>query len=160
MEINNNFNENDFARIEAFYNKVDNKDRKIMNTKLDKLITEQDLSISELVNDICDIIIEKYGTHNFDAVKNIINSKLETESKFKFDVNRDDLYKNDDPELMKRTKKRLTEMAECGMEEVMTAEFGYKSVMSGLYIEYVWNKSDEDFKSYMDWVKNLIIEKS
>ncbi len=76
----------------------------------------------------------------------------------KFDIDREDLYKYKEPELNKRTRKRLIEIAELGMQEVMTAEFGYKGVMSGLYIEYVWNYSDEEFKSYMDWVKNLIDE--
>ena len=47
-------------------------------------------------------------------------------------------------------------MAECGMEETGIASFGYKGVMSGLYIEKVWGYSDEDFKDYMDWAKDLI----
>jgi hypothetical protein len=36
------------------------------------------------------------------------------------------------------------------------AQFGYKGVMSGLYIEKVWSYSDADFKGYMDWAKGLI----
>ena len=72
----------------------------------------------------------------------------------RFDIERWDLYEYDKPK--DRTRKRLTEIAECGMEEVMTAEFGYKGVMSGLYIERVWGYSDEDFKDYMDWAKGLI----
>lgn len=73
-----------------------------------------------------------------------------------FDIERDDLYEYGKPELRERTKKRLTEMAECGMEETGIASFGYKGVMSGLYIERVWGYSDEDFKDYMDWAKGLI----
>ena len=76
-----------------------------------------------------------------------------------FDIERKDLYDYTKPKLKERTKNRLTEMAECGMEETGIASFGYKSVMSGLYIEIVWNYSDEDLRGYMDWVKELI-EKS
>lgn len=59
-----------------------------------------------------------------------------------------------------RTKKRLIEMAELGMKETGIASFGIEGVMSGLYIEKVWSYSDEDFKGYMDWVKELIKEKT
>lgn len=72
-----------------------------------------------------------------------------------FDIERKDLYKHG--KLKDRTKKRLIEIAECGMEEIGFASFGYKGVMSGLYIEKVWEYSDEDFKNYMDWAKGLII---
>ena len=72
----------------------------------------------------------------------------------RFDIERNDLYEYGKPKV--RTKKRLTEMAECGMEETGIASFGYKGVMSGLYIEKVWGYSDEDFKDYMDWAKGLI----
>lgn len=72
----------------------------------------------------------------------------------RFDIERNDLYEYDKPK--DRTKKRLKEIADCGMEEVGNAQFGYKGVMSGLYIEKVWGYSDTDFKSYMDWAKELI----
>lgn len=72
----------------------------------------------------------------------------------RFDIDRDDLYEYNKPK--ERTRKRLTEMAECGMEETGIASFGYKGVMSGLYIEKVWRYSDKDFKDYMDWAKDLI----
>lgn len=72
----------------------------------------------------------------------------------RFDIEREDLYEYNKPK--ERTRKRLTEMAECGMEEMGIASFGYKEVMSGLYIEKVWGYSDEDFKDYMDWAKGLI----
>ena len=70
--------------------------------------------------------------------------------------NRAEFYQYDKPELKERTKKRLKRIAECGMEEVMHGEFGYKGVMSGLYIEKVWNYSDDDFNSYMEWSEGLI----
>lgn len=71
-------------------------------------------------------------------------------------INRSDLYLYDTPELKERTKNRLTEMNDLGMEESGTASFGLVGVMSGLYIEKVWRYSDEDWKDYMDWVKSLI----
>ena len=75
-------------------------------------------------------------------------------SEFRFDIERWDLYDYNKPK--ERTRKRLVEMAECGMEETGIASFGYKDVMGGLYIEMVWNYSDENFKDYMDWAKGLI----
>jgi hypothetical protein len=75
-----------------------------------------------------------------------------------FDTSREDLYEYNKPK--ERTLKRLTEMANLGMEETGTASFGYKNVMSGLYIEKVWGYSDSDFSDYMKWVKDLIKEKS
>lgn len=92
-------------------------------------------------------------------VVNAISIKFENarSAKYLFDVNREDLYIHNEPK--ERTKKRLVEIAECGMSEVGVAEFGYKGIMSGLYIEKVWGLSDDDFKSYMDWAKSLINEK-
>lgn len=58
-----------------------------------------------------------------------------------------------------RTEKRLKEMSELGMEEVGFGQFGIKGLMSGLYIEMVWSYSDEDFDSYLNWVKELISKK-
>jgi hypothetical protein len=74
----------------------------------------------------------------------------------RFDIEREDFYEYNKPK--ERTRKRLTEIAECGMEEVMTAEFGYKNVMSGLYIEKIWSYSDKEFDDYMNWAKGLIKE--
>lgn len=73
-----------------------------------------------------------------------------------FDIDRPDLYEFNKPR--NRTRKRLIEIAECGMGEVGIAQFGYKGVMSGLYIEMVWNYSDESFNDYMEWAKGLIAE--
>ena len=74
----------------------------------------------------------------------------------KFDIDRADLYDHDKPQLKVRTRGRLTEIANCGMNEVGVAQFGYDGVMSGLYIEHVWNYSDEKFKDYMNWARELI----
>jgi hypothetical protein len=70
------------------------------------------------------------------------------------DVNREDLYRY--KESKEVTKARLTEISDLGMEEVGIAQFGIKGVMSGLYIEMVWNVSDNQWKEYIDWVKKLI----
>jgi hypothetical protein len=72
----------------------------------------------------------------------------------RFDIEREDFYEHGQPK--ERTRKRLAEIAECGMEEIGSAQFGYKGVMSGLYIEKVWSYSDEAFKDYMDWARGLI----
>lgn len=74
----------------------------------------------------------------------------------KFDINRKDFYKfNHSEQLNERTKSRLTLMASLGMEEVSVAQFGIKGKMSGLYIEMVWNYNEEEFNSYMDFVKSF-----
>jgi len=76
----------------------------------------------------------------------------------KFDINRDDLYLNVKSRV--RTRQRLLQMAELGMEETGIASFGIKGVMSGLYIEKVWNYNNDEFDSYMDWVKEMISKKT
>jgi len=73
------------------------------------------------------------------------------------DINSEDLYRCKEPQEI--TKARLTEISDLGMEEVGIAKFGIKGIMSGLYIERIWNYSDEEWKDYMDWVKELIIRK-
>ncbi len=75
-----------------------------------------------------------------------------------FNIHRKDFYQHDKPK--DKTLMRLTEIAECGMSEVGIAQFGYEGILSGLYIEMVWNYSDEKFKDYMDWVKSLITKKT
>ena len=73
------------------------------------------------------------------------------------DVNNDYWYDGKSDE---RTKKRLTQIAEMGMEDVAVAQFGIRGVMSGLYIEMVWSYSDEKWNDYIDWVKTLVKEKT
>ena len=74
-------------------------------------------------------------------------------------IDRPDYYMYDKPELKERTRKRLTEIVDCGMTEVSFAQFGYPEIMSGLYIEIVWNYSYDDFDDYMKWAKDLINSK-
>lgn len=71
-------------------------------------------------------------------------------------VDRKDLYMYDKPELKERTRNRLKIIQELGMTECGVAEFGIKGVMSGLYIERVWNFSDKDFDDYISWIKELV----
>lgn len=58
--------------------------------------------------------------------------------------------------LKERTKNRLIQIEEAGMSELGNYEFGVKGVMSGLYIEKVWEYSDKSFKEYMDWAISVI----
>ncbi len=86
------------------------------------------------------------------------DSEIRSKPEYKFDIDRKDLYEFTKPELRLRTRDRLIEMAECGMEEFPEggAQFQYTGVMSGLYIEKVWGLDCTNFKSYMGWAKGLI----
>ena len=99
--------------------------------------------------------METYKTIPIENVNVIIGKPNKT---YKFDVNENSLYEHDKPK--ERTQQRLIEIAECSMELVGYGEFGYKGIMSGLYIEKVWSYSDESFKDYMTWAKQLIKEKT
>lgn len=71
-----------------------------------------------------------------------------------FNIDCEDHYEYDKPK--ERTRSRLKEILDMGMQEVGYGEFGIKGVMSGLYIEKVWSYSDAQFKDYLEWVKELI----
>ena len=71
-------------------------------------------------------------------------------------VNHPKYYRGDKD--FERTRARLQEISDLGMKEVGIGEFGYPGVMSGLYLEYVWTYSDEDFKDYMFWAKSRITD--
>lgn len=58
-----------------------------------------------------------------------------------------------------RTASRLKEMAAIGMVDY-GASFGVPNVMDGMYIERVWQMDDDQFKDYLDWVKDLIERKA
>jgi hypothetical protein len=75
-----------------------------------------------------------------------------------FDVDRSDLYEQGKPK--ERTRKRLIEMAECGMEEIKTYYFGYKDVTNYVHIQVIWFCSDKDFSAYMNLAKSLIKSKN
>ena len=55
-----------------------------------------------------------------------------------------------------RTSERLKEIAKKGMTLVGTAQFGIKGVMSGLYIEMVWNYGNKEWGVYMEFVDGLL----
>lgn len=78
----------------------------------------------------------------------------------KFNVNRSDFYPYGKPELKSQTKARLEQIADIGMREVGLAQFGVDGLMSGLYIERVWNYSDKEWDEYIGWVELLIKSKS
>ena len=56
---------------------------------------------------------------------------------------------------MERTKERLLLIESLCMKEVSIGKFGIPSLMSGLYIEMIWNYSEDDFNSYIEWIKIL-----
>ena len=72
-------------------------------------------------------------------------------------IERKDLYEFNKP--IERTKERLMQIHNIGMQEVGIAEFGIKGIVSGLYIEKVWSFSDEEFNDYINWVIKLKNEK-
>ena len=77
------------------------------------------------------------------------------------DTNNKYFYKYEDSAEEKEiTRRRLTQISELGMEEVGIAQFGIEGIMSGLYIEMIWNFSDEKWKEYIDWVQELIKSKT
>ena len=54
-----------------------------------------------------------------------------------------------------RTEVRLKQIAELGMTLCGVAQWGIEGIMSGLYIERIWNDSKEEWDSYLEWVKDL-----
>lgn len=75
-----------------------------------------------------------------------------------FNPTRKDLYSTLNPEYNDRTQKRLNEIYSLGIQEVGLGEFGVKGIVSGLYIEKVWNYSDKDFNDYLNFVKDTVLE--
>lgn len=75
-------------------------------------------------------------------------------------VDRDDFYLYDRPDKKEETRIRLQQLQDIGMTEVGVAQFGITGIMSGLYIEMVWNFSDEKFDDYIKWVKELKSKKT
>ena len=74
--------------------------------------------------------------------------KIDTTNKYWYEYNK--------PEKIERTENRLKQLNEMGMEEIGSASFGIRGIMSGLYIEMVWSHSDEEWDGYIKWVKSLI----
>lgn len=71
-------------------------------------------------------------------------------------IDRKDFYEyNDHKGGNKRTRKRLQELEDLGLTEMGIASFGIEGIMSGLYIESVWYKSDKDWTETVQWIKDL-----
>jgi len=54
-----------------------------------------------------------------------------------------------------RTINRLLEIKKLGLWEISTAQFGIPGLMSGLYIEMIWNYNDAEWERYIKWIKEL-----
>lgn len=76
----------------------------------------------------------------------------------KIDINNKDWYFRfeEKENTNERTKNRLKEIIELGFEEVSIAQFGIQNVISGLYIERIWNEKEESWEDYIEWVKSVI----
>lgn len=76
------------------------------------------------------------------------------------DIDNQDFYEfGVSEEKKQQTRQRLQQMIDMGLTEVGVASFGVKGVVSGLYIEMVWNKNEEDWKDYIDWMQSVIDKK-
>jgi hypothetical protein len=77
----------------------------------------------------------------------------------KLDVHRPDLYpfvKLTHVDRDARILERLIQVADLGMEESGNYHFYIKGVFSGLYLELIWNYTDQEWKSYIHWVTTVI----
>lgn len=71
------------------------------------------------------------------------------------DINKPDYYYGQNDINKVRIERRLRELNALGLSEVGYGEFGIPGLMSGLYIERVWNFNAVNWKNYIDWVKSL-----
>lgn len=76
------------------------------------------------------------------------------------DLNKPDYYFGQTEQNRIRTRRRLEEINELGLKEVGYGEFGMHNVMSGLYIERVWNFSNAHWTDYVDWIKEVKLKKT
>lgn len=56
----------------------------------------------------------------------------------------------------KRTKSRLKELIALNIEVVCFGEFGIRNIVSGIYIEKVWNMPDYKWSEYVLWIESVI----
>lgn len=80
--------------------------------------------------------------------------RLLPKSEHKFDIERSDFYKYKEDK--STTWARLKQIADLGMEEVGTAEFGVRGIVSGLYIERIWDMTDAAWIEHVSWMTGLI----
>lgn len=78
----------------------------------------------------------------------------------KIDTKEEKYYQPREKLLNQRTKKRLKEISDLGLEEVGIDQFGIKNIMSGLYLEKVWDYKEKDWVRYINWIKQVKIKKS
>lgn len=70
-------------------------------------------------------------------------------------IENENFYEYNEPK--ERTKERLVQIKEMGLQEVSSAGFGIPGICSGLYIERIWDYSEEQWNSYInDYLKPLI----
>tara|TARA_R110000803_G_scaffold144422_1_gene210278 strand:+ start:359 stop:607 length:249 start_codon:yes stop_codon:yes gene_type:complete len=55
-----------------------------------------------------------------------------------------------------RTKERLNELKGLGFKVIGDGTFGLDGILSGLFIERVWNNKAHEWKDYIDWCNRLI----
>lgn len=74
------------------------------------------------------------------------------------EINVDDIdfYEHDNSDLNKRTRNRLNQIKELGLTEVGIAQFGVPQVLSGLYIEMIWNYKEFDWLEYIRFIEETI----
>lgn len=67
-----------------------------------------------------------------------------------------DHYVQLDKENPKRTEERLNQLKSIGLKQVGIAQFGIDGIISGIYIERVWNQTSSEWKDEIIWIKDVI----
>lgn len=109
-------------------------------------------------------LTELYYTEKRFGFKDSVYSSFEAErienEVRKFNISRPDLYETVNRVSNQRTRKRLIEIADLGLEEIRQGQFGIKETISGLYIETIWHCSDEEWENHIEWIKSRIYHKN
>jgi len=94
-------------------------------------------------------------------IKALIAAKYSYPIAASFLASREELYPSGcSSEMREQTKKRLMQLQELGLTEVRAREFGITDYFGGLYIETVWNNTDESWDKYIKRLQTLVEEKS
>jgi len=72
------------------------------------------------------------------------------------EIENKEYYQFNKPENKKRTQQRLMFLKKLGMSEVGLGQFGIKGIISGIYIEIIWNYSEKQWIEYTDWIKSVV----
>lgn len=70
------------------------------------------------------------------------------------------IYYCNDADSDKITEQRLFQIWKLGLKAMGYGQFGINNVMSGLYIEMIWNYSEKQWDDYIEWIKQLKNEKA